>query len=146
MKKINKFIVHSSATRENQPISFETIKSWHVDERGWKDIGYHYIVHLDGRISKGRKDSAQGAHTSGHNHDSLGICYVGGVESDGKTPKDTRTCAQIETLECLLDTLKQIHTDAVVHSHNDFSEKACPSFDATGEYKHISEHNYEENC
>jgi len=46
----------------------------------------------------------------------------------------------------LLHTLKQIHTSAVVHSHNDFSAKACPSFDATGEYKFISEHNYEENC
>jgi len=146
MKMISKLIVHCSATREDQPISLETIRSWHVDGRGWKDVGYHYIVHLDGSISKGREDSVQGAHTAKYNNHSLGICYIGGVEKDGKTPKDTRTCAQKETLECLLHTLKQLHTESVVHSHNDFSNKACPSFDATGEYGHISEHDYEENC
>ena len=94
MRKINKLVVHCSATREDQPISYETIKSWHVEGRGWSDIGYHYIVHLDGSISKGREDSVQGAHVSGHNRDSIGICYIGGVEQDGKTPKDTRTCNQ----------------------------------------------------
>jgi N-acetylmuramoyl-L-alanine amidase len=146
MRKINKLIVHCSATREDQPISYETIKSWHVEGRGWSDIGYHYIVHLDGSISKGREDSVQGAHVSGHNGDSIGICYIGGVEQDGKTPKDTRTCNQKESLDCLLFTLKQLYSDSVVYSHNEFSDKACPSFDATGEYKSISEHSYEENC
>jgi len=75
----------------------------------------------------------------------LGICYIGGVESDGKTPKDTRTQAQVDSLESLLLTLKAIHTDSVVHGHRDFANKACPSFDATEEYRYISEMEYEKN-
>lgn len=144
MRRINKLIVHCSATREALPVSLKTIKSWHVDGNGWADVGYHYIVHLDGKISKGRDDSVLGAHTKGHNTDSLGICYTGGMDKDNKHPKDTRTCAQKESLSALLLTLKNLYRDSVVHSHNDFSNKACPSFDATGEYKWISD--YEEDC
>ena len=75
----------------------------------------------------------------------MGICYIGGVEQDGKTPKDTRTNKQVDSLESLLLTLKAIHTDSVVHGHRDFANKACPSFDATEEYCYISEMEYEKN-
>ena len=131
MRDINKLIVHCSATREGQHISIDTIKDWHVNGRGWKDVGYHYVIYLDGRIKKGREDSVQGAHTKGHNKNSLGICYIGGVEEDGKHPKDTRTCEQKESLKNLLMTLKAMHSDIIVQGLSRRWHKACPSFDAT---------------
>ena len=142
---IEKLIVHCSATREGQHITIDTIRDWHVNGRGWKDVGYHYIIYLDGSIKKGRQDNVPGAHCRQNNRSSLGICYIGGVEQDGKTPKDTRTAKQIESLDALLLTLKAIHTDSVVHGHRDFANKACPSFDATEEYCYISEKEYEKN-
>ena len=141
MREINKIIVHCSATPEGRDVDIETIRGWHVNERGWSDIGYHYVIELDGAIKKGRPVSIQGAHTKGHNKNSIGICYVGGTEDDIKIPKDTRTDAQKESLTALLLELKTVnYCDAIVHSHSDFSNKDCPSFDATGEYKYISDY------
>ena len=136
MRDINKIIIHCSATREGQKFSVDTIRSWHTD-KGWSDIGYHYVVHLDGSISYGRSIERIGAHTRGHNTGSIGICYIGGVESDGKTPKDTRTLEQKESLLDLIRTLKKLNSNATVHSHRDFAAKACPSYDATTEYANI---------
>lgn len=133
MRDINKIIIHCSATREGQKFSVDTIRSWHTD-KGWSDIGYHYVVHLDGSISYGRSIERIGAHTRGHNTGSIGICYIGGVESDGKTPKDTRTLEQKESLLDLIRTLKKLNSNATVYSHRDFAAKACPSYDATTEY------------
>ena len=130
---IRKIIIHCSATREGQDISTDEIRGWHK-AKGWSDIGYHYIIGLDGTISKGREDNIPGAHCRGHNGNSLGICYIGGVEEDAKTPKDTRTDEQKESLETLLTVLKIQHPESKVHGHRDFSPKACPSFDATEEY------------
>jgi len=140
VRKINKFIVHCSATREGQDIDVATIRDWHVNERGWSDIGYHYVIYLDGTIHNGRDIRISGAHTKGQNTNSIGICYIGGVESDGKTPKDTRTDAQKEGLSMLLLDLKAEFCGGVVHGHRDFSAKECPSFDATEEYKYISDY------
>ncbi len=145
MKEIKRLIVHCSATRENQHIDIETIRRWHVDGRGWSDVGYHYVIYLDGTIAKGRADNTQGAHCLKSNAFSLGICYIGGVETDGKTPKDTRTEAQKESLDHLLHTLKAMHPDAIIHGHRDFAAKACPSFDARSEYYPIS-NKYEVGC
>ena len=136
MRDIDKIIIHCSATREGEEFSVETIRSWHK-KRGWADVGYHYIVHLDGSISYGRDVDIIGAHTKGHNTGSIGICYIGGVETDGKTPKDTRTPEQKESLLELIKVLKKLNSSAVVHGHCDFAAKACPSFDATAEYKDI---------
>jgi len=133
---INKLIVHCSATREGQDITVDTIRDWHL-KRGWSDIGYHYVVKLDGTIETGRSVELMGAHVKGHNKDSIGICYIGGVEADGKTPKDTRTDKQKDSLLNLLVTLKHVYGDISVYGHRDFSSKACPSFDATSEYKNI---------
>ena len=139
MRTINKLIVHCPATREGQEISVETIRKWHL-QRGWRDIGYHYVIYLNGTVKKGRDLKISGAHTRGYNKESIGICYIGGVESDGKTPKDTRTDAQKESLSSLLLKLKSEHCDSIVYGHRDFSAKACPSYDATEEYKWISEY------
>ena len=137
MRQINKIIIHCSATREGENIPVETIRSWHVDGRGWSDIGYHFYIDLYGEIHKGRDIAKIGAHVKGQNRNSIGICYCGGVEEDGKTPKDTRLDCQKEALTAVIRTLKAMYPDAVVHGHRDFSNKACPCFDATEEYKNI---------
>ena len=137
MREINKIIVHCSATRENENFDVAEIRKWHVEGRGWSDIGYHFYIDLYGQIHKGRDIAKMGAHCKGHNRNSIGICYCGGVEADGKTPKDTRNTEQKEALLCVLRTLKAMYPNAIIHSHNDFANKACPSFDATNEYEDI---------
>ena len=137
MREINKIIVHCSATREGENFDVAEIRKWHVEGRGWSDIGYHFYIDLYGEIHKGRDIDKIGAHCKGNNRGSIGICYCGGVEADGKTPKDTRLDCQKEALTAVLRTLKAMYPEAVIHSHNDFANKACPSFNATEEYKHL---------
>jgi N-acetylmuramoyl-L-alanine amidase len=137
MRQINKIIIHCSATREGKNYTVDTIRSWHVDGRGWSDIGYHFYIDLYGEIHKGRDIAKIGAHVKGMNRNSIGICYCGGVEIDGKTPKDTRLDCQKEALIAVLRTLKAMYPEAQIHGHRDFSNKACPSFDATEEYKNL---------
>ena len=136
MREINKIIVHCSATREGENFEVAEIRKWHL-ARGFNDIGYHFYIDLYGEIHKGRDISKIGAHCKGHNRNSIGICYCGGVEADGKTPKDTRYDCQKESLIAVLRTLKAMYPNAVIHSHNDFANKACPSFNATTEYENI---------
>ena len=135
-RNIKELIVHCSATPEGKDFTVADIKKWHL-QRGFSDIGYHYVIYRDGTVHKGRDESISGAHCLGHNTISIGICYIGGVASDGKTPKDTRTDAQKKALIGLLKELKRKYPKAVVHSHKDFANKACPSFDATKEYASI---------
>ena len=92
---------------------------------------------VDGQTWKGRDIDRSGAHTKGHNKNSIGVCYCGGVEADGKTPKDTRTPKQKESLLHVLKTLMAMFPLSTIYSHNEFANKACPSFDATEEYKHL---------
>ena len=136
MREINKIIVHCSATREGENYEVAEIRKWHL-ARGFSDIGYHFYIDLYGEIHKGRDISKIGAHCKGHNRNSIGICYCGGVEADGKTPKDTRTTDQRRSLVAVLRTLKAMYPNAVIHSHSDFANKACPSFNATLEYENI---------
>ena len=136
MREINKIIIHCSATKEGQEISAATIDEWHK-ARGWKGIGYHYVIGLDGMIEYGRPITETGAHVKNHNKGSIGICYIGGLDSVSKTAKDTRTPEQIATLLELLRVLKKLHPNATIHGHNEFSAKACPCFDAYNEYCNI---------
>ena len=108
-----------------------------MNGRGWSDIGYHFYIDIKGEIHKGRDIARIGAHCSGHNRNSIGICYCGGVEEDGKTPKDTRTEEQKQGLLHVLKTLKAMYPAATIYSHNEFANKACPSFNATNEYKDL---------
>lgn len=138
MRQINKIVVHCSATPEGKDFTVDTIRDWHINGRGWKDIGYHYVIYRDGSIHKGRPEEQIGAHVTGHNSDSIGICYIGGVTSDGNTPKDTRTEAQKASLIKLLKELKAKYPRAEIFGHRDFTNlKACPSFDARKEYINI---------
>ena len=135
-RNIKELIVHCSATPEGKDYSVDTIRQWHL-QRGFSDIGYHYVIYRDGSIHIGRDESIIGAHCTGHNTNSIGVCYIGGCASDGKTPKDTRTTEQKQSLVKLLKELKTKYPQASIHGHRDFSSKACPSFDATKEYSSI---------
>ena len=136
MRDIKEIIVHCSATPEGKNFTVEDIRKWHKAQ-GWSDIGYHYVIYLDGSINKGRDESKVGAHCVGHNSNSIGVCYIGGVAKDGKTPKDTRTDAQKAALIKLLKELKAKYPKATIHGHREFANKACPSFDAKKEYSSI---------
>ena len=137
MRNINQIIVHCTATPEGRDIDAATIKKWHVEDNGWSDIGYHWVIRLDGKIEKGRTESISGAHAKGHNDNSIGVVYVGGCDAQMK-PKDTRTNAQKETLKCLLQDLKGRYPNAEIIGHRDVSSKECPSFDAKTEYANLS--------
>ena len=133
MRNIKEIIVHCSATPEGRPHTVQDIRAWHK-QRGFKDIGYHYVIYLDGSIHEGRSTKLTGAHCTGHNKNSIGVCYIGGMTADMKHPKDTRTEAQKKALRSLLKYLKQQHPQARIFGHRDFAAKACPSFDARREY------------
>jgi N-acetylmuramoyl-L-alanine amidase len=133
MRTINKIIVHCSATAEGKHFTVNDIDSWHR-QRGFRCIGYHYVIYLDGSVHEGRPIAEAGAHCLGQNANSIGICYIGGCTADGKTPKDTRTEAQKSALIKLLTELRAQYPKAEIRGHRDFANKACPSFDATKEY------------
>ena len=135
-RKINEIIVHCTATQEGKNFKAADIDRWHR-QKGWDGIGYHHVVDLDGTVEPGRPESKVGAHCFGHNQNSIGVVYVGGLASNGKTPKDTRTAQQKTALVKLLTELKHRYPGATIHGHRDFAAKACPSFDATTEYKDI---------
>ena len=149
MRKIKYIVVHCSATKNGQKVTADDIDKWHK-ARGWRKIGYHYVIRLDGAIEAGRDEDEVGAHVSGNNSNSIGICYVGGLNAAGQ-PMDTRTEKQKAALCFLLQQLKAKYPAARIVGHRDFSPdqngngvieswewlKACPSFDAATEYKNL---------
>ena len=136
-RTITEIIIHCSATPEGRDYTVDDIRRWHKD-RGWSDIGYHYVIYRNGHIEPGRDVDIIGAHCVGHNTHSIGICYVGGVARDGKTAKDTRTLAQKAALLSLLVDLHKLYPKAIIVGHRDYDKgKACPSYDAKTEYHNI---------
>ena len=131
MRKIDKIIIHCAATPEGRDVKMETIRKWHL-KRGWSDIGYHYVIELDGTVVPARPLERVGAHCRGKNTGSIGVCYVGGVDADMK-PKDTRTKEQKDAMQSLLFDLTDNFAGATIHGHNEFSSKACPSFNVQTE-------------
>ena len=136
MRIINEIIIHCSATPEGKDYTVKQIKQWHK-QRGFSDIGYHYVIYRDGSIHSGRPIERIGAHCLKHNANSIGVWYIGGAAKDGKTPKDTRTDAQKESLIKLIKELKAKYPKATVHGHREYANKACPCFDAKSEYKNL---------
>ena len=132
MRKITEIIVHCSATAAGTDVTAADIARYHK-MLGFETIGYHYVVRLDGSVEAGRPLTRIGAHCKGHNANSIGVCYVGGVDALNR-PCDTRTEDQKWGLRKLLMRLKGLFPEAEIHSHRDFAAKACPSFDATAEY------------
>lgn len=139
MRKIDGIIIHCSATPEGRDVTVQTIRQWHK-AKGWRDIGYHFIIRLDGTVEQGRPVEQQGAHCTGHNQTTIGVCYIGGVARDGKTPKDTRTDAQKASLLELVKQLQAAHRipSSNIYGHNQFANKACPSFDVQAWKKEVN--------
>lgn len=135
MRNIKEIIVHCSATPKGRDVTVEEIDRWHK-QNGWKGIGYHYVIYADGTIHKGRDIEVIGAHCTGHNKNSIGVCYIGGCDRNMKA-MDTRTDEQKQSLVELLTRLKKRYPEAKIYGHRDFARKECPSFDATEEYKDI---------
>jgi len=135
MRTIKEIIVHCAATIEGAKFDVDDIDRWHKD-RGWSGVGYHYVITLNGSIQVGRKHEKIGAHAKGHNRYSIGVCYIGGLDKQ-RNPKDTRTDSQKESLLNVLKYLLECYPEAKIIGHRDISAKACPSFNATEEYKDI---------
>lgn len=148
-RTITDIVVHCTATRAWQDFSADDIRRMHKAQ-GWSDIGYHYVVRLDGTIENGRDVDIIGAHVEGHNKNSIGVVYVGGLDNQGKA-KDTRTENQKNSLLLLLMDLRKLYPKAKISGHRDFSPdkngdgtispdefiKACPCFDAITEYYRV---------
>lgn len=150
MRKIDLIVVHCASTPEGKDFTVADIDRWHR-QRGFRKIGYHWVVYRDGSIHAGRPESEVGAHVKGYNSHSIGVCYIGGLTSDGKKSKDTRTPKQKESLRKLLRSLKQKYPQAKIVGHRDLSPdtnhngkvdkwewlKDCPCFDAIPEYANL---------
>lgn len=146
MRIINTIIIHCSATIEAINYTVENIRQWHL-KRGFKNIGYHYVIYRDGTINDGRPISEPGAHCEGFNEHSVGICYIGGLDSNFKS-KDTRTPEQKKALADLITYLKNLYPIKLIAGHRDFSAdlngdgiisknewmKDCPCFEVKDEF------------
>lgn len=148
MRKIDMIVIHCSATPEGKWFDEGDIDAWHKD-RGFNGIGYHYIITLDGDVRAGRPESQIGAHAKGYNSNSIGICYIGGMDSKGKKAKDTRTPEQIKSMDVLINELCSKYPIVELVGHRDLSPdlngdgeitpnewmKQCPSFEVRDRYQ-----------
>lgn len=133
MRKIDKLVIHCSATPPDMDIGADTIRQWHVKDNGWADIGYHWVIRRDGKVEAGRPEAKQGAHTAknGGNVGSIGICMIGGVKrSNGKLLADNNfTPEQWDALRKLVMELCGRYPINSILGHRDYDKgKACPSF------------------
>ncbi len=128
--------MHCTATRIGEQLEVSQIDKWHRD-RGFSEIGYHYVIYADGTIATGRDIRKKGAHVKGHNHDSVGVAYVGGLDNN-LVPQDTMTMQQELAFLHLVNSLRVVFGDLSVHGHNEFSNKACPSFEVQDKYKFLN--------
>lgn len=130
-RQITHIVIHCAATPEGKVFTAANIDAWHR-ALGWNGIGYHKVIRLDGTIENGRPDHVPGSHVAGHNKNTIGICYIGGVDANGK-PKDTRTQAQKRALADLVRRYAAKYPGAKVLGHRDFPgvKKACPSFNVS---------------
>ena len=130
MREISKLIIHCSATKPEMDIGADEIRDWHKG-KGWDDIGYHFVIRRNGELEKGRDVAISGAHARGHNFSSIGICLIGGIDSDSKAD-DNFTLKQYNTLIQLVSFLKMTFPIDDVLGHRDLPNvnKECPCFDA----------------
>jgi N-acetylmuramoyl-L-alanine amidase len=134
MREIKYIAIHCTAGGVNQ--STQAIKDYWKNTLKWKSVGYHYLISTDGTIEQLADESQITNGVAGFNKNSIHISYKGGVEN-GK-PKDTRTFSQKASMLSLLKDLRKKYPKAIIQGHRDFgAKKACPSFDAKAEFKHI---------
>lgn len=128
MRTITLIIIHCSATPEGRSLSFEECRRDHIMHRHFRDIGYHFYITRDGTVHDGRPIEKVWAHCEGHNSHSIGICYEGGLDANGK-PADTRTEAQRKALKSLVERMHRLFPKALIVGHHDLNpRKACPCF------------------
>ena len=142
MGKLLRLVLHCTATPEGREVTSNEIRAWHTNPvsrggRGWKQVGYTDMIHLDGRVERlvdNNEDNVvdnweitNGA--KGHNSTSRHVVYVGGVARDGKTPRDTRTPGQLKAMEHYVKDFHRRFPDVRIVGHNELAAKACPSFD-----------------
>lgn len=141
MKKIIYLIIHCTATPEGKAITSATIRKWHTSPppagRGWKQVGYSDVIHLNGMVENlvpydedeyvQPREITNGV--EGINSKSRHVVYVGGMDADGKKPMDSRTSEQRMALRNYVFNIIAHHPDILVAGHNQFANKACPSFD-----------------
>lgn len=138
MRNLTRIVLHCSATEAGKKFTVDDIRTWHK-ARGWRDVGYHYVIGLDGTIEKGRPVDEVGAHVKGHNADTIGVCYIGGLR-EGK-PADTMTHEQEIAWMNLVFSLRTTFGFMPVHGHNEYANKACPSFDVQRKYGFLNPQN-----
>lgn len=129
LEDITHIITHCSATPEGRDIDVTDIRCWHVNDNGWSDVGYHFVITLDGTVQQGRPIDKTGAHCRGMNSCSVGICLVGGTDYNGN-PKVTYTLAQWDAWRSLVNHLKMILPRGVKNvGHYEIDpRKTCPNF------------------
>ena len=131
--KTTHIVVHCADTYATMDIGAADIRKWHVDERGWSDIGYHKVIRRDGTVEAGRDMDVSGAHAAGYNSVSVGVCLVGG-RGENDEAENNFTPQQFESLAEVLDELCGRYPDAEVLGHRDLPDvqKECPAFDVRG--------------
>ena len=127
-KSTDYIVIHCAATKASMNIGLTEIRKWHVQDNGWRDVGYHYIIRRNGEVELGRSIRDTGAHAAGYNHKSVSVCMVGGMAEDNSA-ENNFTAQQWTALLDLVKQLKSNYPDADVIGHNEISEKECPSFD-----------------
>ena len=135
---VSYIIIHCSATRETQDYTPEQLKHDHM-QRGFIDVGYHFYIRKDGSVTQHRRLNEVGAHCRPFNRCSIGVCYEGGLDANGK-PKDTRTLKQRATLIGLLLDLHRKFPNAVIRGHNEMpgaTPKVCPVYKPSKEYAYM---------
>lgn len=135
MRPLAEIIIHCAATRpewmEGQPLEAKVaeIKDWHVSDRGWSDIGYHFLIDRDGGVATGRPIERIGAHTKGHNTGSIGVCLIGGHGASASDAfSDHFTHQQDRALRRLIGDLFRQYGPMEVSGHNEYANKGCPGF------------------
>jgi len=128
MRNINEIIIHCADTKVTQSFSIEDVRKWHVEERGWSDVGYHYYIRLNGSLEIGRPVVKSGAHCRGRNQNTIGVCFEGGKFSDG-CEWNKPLSPQIKAFEELKKSLFMVFGELKLSGHYEYSSKTCPNFD-----------------
>ena len=137
MRQIDIIILHCTATPWQREVDIEEVRRWHTQGNNWADVGYHYLIQLDGSLQAGRSLDVQGAHTRGENARSIGVAYVGGLLEDGAAG-DTMSPEQEETFEHLVFSLQMTLCKPLdLAGHNEYAAKACPGFDVREKFAHL---------
>lgn len=135
MRPLSEIIIHATATQPKWMEGRTTrekvaeVRRWHMQDRGWKDIGYHYLIDRDGTLALGRPVDQVGAHTMDHNTGTIGVSLFGGFGSAATDEfSDNFTTGQDKALRALIKDLSAMYKITKVSGHNEYAAKACPGF------------------